>query len=77
MNLVIRYFGQVHFVDQYMFLVNIRGIGAVVYHVPELENDEMLKISLRSIESEDTTPISQVILLFVFYHQQSFLTLNY
>jgi nanoRNase/pAp phosphatase (c-di-AMP/oligoRNAs hydrolase) len=39
--------------------LKLRGIGAVVYHVPELENDEMLKISLRSIEDEDTTPISQ------------------
>ncbi|KAG9442483.1 hypothetical protein H6P81_018337 [Aristolochia fimbriata] len=36
-----------------------RGIGAVVYKVPELENDQVLKISLRSMESEDTTPISQ------------------
>ncbi|CAI9780431.1 unnamed protein product [Fraxinus pennsylvanica] len=38
---------------------NLRGIGAVVYRVLELENDELLKISLRSIDSEDTTPISQ------------------
>jgi hypothetical protein len=38
-----------------------RGIGAIVYRVPELENDEMLKISLRSVDSEDTTPISEVI----------------
>lgn len=37
-----------------------RGIGAVVYAVPELKNDQMLKISLRSIDNEDTTPISQV-----------------
>jgi len=37
-----------------------RGIGAVVYKVPELENDQLLKISLRSVESEDTTPITQV-----------------
>ncbi|XP_057804169.1 uncharacterized protein LOC131019601 isoform X1 [Salvia miltiorrhiza] len=37
-----------------------RGIGAVVYRVPELENDSLLKISLRSIGDEDTTPISQV-----------------
>ncbi|KAL8124037.1 hypothetical protein AgCh_011882 [Apium graveolens] len=35
------------------------GIGAVVYGVPELKNDQMLKISLRSIDNEDTTPISQ------------------
>ncbi|KAL6181368.1 hypothetical protein ACLB2K_048023 [Fragaria x ananassa] len=39
--------------------LNLRGIGAVVYKVPELENDELLKISLRSVDSEDTTPISQ------------------
>ncbi|CAA2938945.1 Hypothetical predicted protein [Olea europaea subsp. europaea] len=38
---------------------NLRGIGAVVYRVPELENDDLLKISLRSIDNEDTTPISQ------------------
>ncbi|KAJ8625619.1 hypothetical protein MRB53_034149 [Persea americana] len=37
----------------------LRGIGAVVYRVPELKNDEFLKISLRSVENEDTTPISQ------------------
>ncbi|KAL0356403.1 UNVERIFIED_CONTAM: hypothetical protein Sradi_4087200 [Sesamum radiatum] len=36
-----------------------RGIGAVVYSVPELDNDQLLKISLRSISYEDTTPISQ------------------
>ncbi|CAL9031784.1 unnamed protein product [Prunus brigantina] len=39
--------------------LNLRGIGAVVYRVPELENDQMLKISLRSVDTEDTTPISQ------------------
>ncbi|CAK7327912.1 unnamed protein product [Dovyalis caffra] len=39
--------------------LKLRGIGAIVYRVPELENDEMLKISLRSVDSEDTTPISQ------------------
>ncbi|KAL6183346.1 hypothetical protein ACLB2K_044757 [Fragaria x ananassa] len=38
---------------------NYKGIGAVVYKVPELENDELLKISLRSVDSEDTTRISQ------------------
>ncbi|KAF9625340.1 hypothetical protein IFM89_021710 [Coptis chinensis] len=38
---------------------NLRGIGAVVYRVPELENDKLLKISVRSVGSEDTTPISQ------------------
>ncbi|KAJ3706855.1 hypothetical protein LUZ61_010560 [Rhynchospora tenuis] len=39
--------------------LNLRGIGAVVYKVPELKNNEILKISLRSLDSEDTTPISQ------------------
>ncbi|KAH6770520.1 DHHA1 domain protein [Perilla frutescens var. hirtella] len=39
--------------------MNLRGIGAVVYRVPELENDLLLKISLRSVDDEDTTPISQ------------------
>lgn len=39
--------------------LNLRGIGAVVYRVPELENDKLLKISLRSVDSEDTTLISQ------------------
>ncbi|XP_042037398.1 uncharacterized protein LOC121783405 [Salvia splendens] len=39
--------------------MNLRGIGAVVYRVPELENDSRLKISLRSVREEDTTPISQ------------------
>ncbi|KAL2892383.1 hypothetical protein RDABS01_008292 [Bienertia sinuspersici] len=38
---------------------NLRGIGAIVYKVPESENDQMLKISLRSVKSEDTTPISE------------------
>ncbi|PIA63917.1 hypothetical protein AQUCO_00201322v1 [Aquilegia coerulea] len=37
----------------------LRSIGAVVYRVPKLESDELLKISLRSMDSEDTTPISQ------------------
>ncbi|RXI09843.1 hypothetical protein DVH24_023284 [Malus domestica] len=40
-------------------LVRMRGIGAVLYRVPELENDQMLKISLRSVDTEDTTLISQ------------------
>ncbi|GJX69495.1 hypothetical protein Tco_0305222, partial [Tanacetum coccineum] len=35
------------------------GIGAVVYRVPELKDDQILKISLRSLDSEDTTTISQ------------------
>ncbi|KAJ8771984.1 hypothetical protein K2173_027161 [Erythroxylum novogranatense] len=39
--------------------LNLRGIGAVVYSVPELENDQLLKISLRSLDDEDTIPISQ------------------
>lgn len=39
--------------------LKLRGIGAIVYRVPELENDEILKISLRSVDSEDTTPISE------------------
>ncbi|KAK3158757.1 hypothetical protein QOZ80_2AG0141170 [Eleusine coracana subsp. coracana] len=39
--------------------LNLRGIGAVVYKVPELNDDQMLKISLRSLEQEDTTSISQ------------------
>ncbi|OIW20606.1 hypothetical protein TanjilG_16105 [Lupinus angustifolius] len=39
--------------------LNLRGIGAIVYKVPELENDQRLKISLRSVDKEDTAPISQ------------------
>ncbi|KAF8398828.1 hypothetical protein HHK36_014690 [Tetracentron sinense] len=39
--------------------LKLRGIGAIVYRVPELENDQLLKISLRSVDIEDTTPISQ------------------
>ncbi|KAF3438340.1 hypothetical protein FNV43_RR21102 [Rhamnella rubrinervis] len=39
--------------------LKLRAIGAVVYRVPELENDQLLKISLRSVDSEDTTPISE------------------
>ncbi|XP_030499423.2 uncharacterized protein LOC115714806 isoform X1 [Cannabis sativa] len=39
--------------------LNLRGIGAIVYRIPELENDQLLKISLRSVETEDTTLISQ------------------
>ncbi|KAL6911744.1 hypothetical protein ACP4OV_000549 [Aristida adscensionis] len=39
--------------------LNLRGIGAVVYKVPELNNDQVLKISLRSLEQEDTTSVSQ------------------
>lgn len=41
------------------FEMKLRRIGAVVYKVPELENDQVLKISLRSVDIEDTTPISQ------------------
>ncbi|GLT65537.1 hypothetical protein SLA2020_379650 [Shorea laevis] len=40
-------------------ILKLRGIGAVVYRVPELENDRLLKISLRSVDDEDTTPISE------------------
>nr|CAD1823539.1 unnamed protein product [Ananas comosus var. bracteatus] len=36
--------------------LNLRGIGAVVYKIPELNNDQMRKISLRSVDLEDTTP---------------------
>lgn len=39
--------------------LNLRSIGAVVYKVPELKNDQQLKISLRSIELEDTAAISK------------------
>ncbi|KAF3438170.1 hypothetical protein FNV43_RR20926 [Rhamnella rubrinervis] len=39
--------------------LKLRAIGAVVYRVPELENDQLLKISLRSVDSEDTTPVSE------------------
>jgi hypothetical protein len=48
------------------FLHSLRGIGAVVYRVPGLENDRLLKISLRSVENEDTTPISEVVCLFIY-----------
>lgn len=47
----------------YALIFICRGIGAVVYKVPELENDQLLKISLRSEKNEDTTPITQVFLL--------------
>ncbi|CAK9164363.1 unnamed protein product [Ilex paraguariensis] len=46
--------------------MKMRGIGAIVYRVPELENDQLLKISLRSINCEDTTSISQVVFIFSF-----------
>ncbi|XP_028805543.1 uncharacterized protein LOC114760456 [Neltuma alba] len=39
--------------------LKLRAIGAVVYKVPEIGNHNMLKISLRSLGNEDTTPISQ------------------
>ncbi|CAN4085407.1 unnamed protein product [Withania somnifera] len=39
--------------------MKLRGIGAIVYKVPELVNNEILKVSLRSIGDEDTTSISQ------------------
>ncbi|XP_057474819.1 uncharacterized protein LOC130762946 [Actinidia eriantha] len=38
--------------------MKLRSIGAVVYKVPGLEKDDLLKISLRSVDDEDTTPIS-------------------
>lgn len=37
-----------------------KGIGAVVYRVPKLENHRLPKISHRSLGSEDTTTVSQV-----------------
>ena len=46
-------------------LHSLRGIGAVVYRVPELENDQLLKISLRGVDNEDTTPISEVVRLYI------------
>ncbi|XP_038976532.1 uncharacterized protein LOC103710566 isoform X3 [Phoenix dactylifera] len=39
--------------------LKLRGIGAVVYKVPEIGDDQMLKVSIRSVDAEDTTPISQ------------------
>ncbi|KAH7664565.1 DHH phosphoesterases protein [Dioscorea alata] len=39
--------------------LSLRAIGAVVYRVPELKNNQLLKISLRSLGSEDTTIISE------------------
>ncbi|XP_002891746.2 uncharacterized protein LOC9327808 isoform X1 [Arabidopsis lyrata subsp. lyrata] len=39
--------------------LNLRGVGAVVYRVPELGDENKLKISLRSVAEEDTTPVSQ------------------
>lgn len=39
--------------------LKLRAIGAVVYKVPELDNETALKVSLRSLEAEDTTSISQ------------------
>ncbi|KAL0853389.1 hypothetical protein Bca101_058541 [Brassica carinata] len=39
--------------------LKLRGVGAVVYRVPELEDETKLKISLRSVEEEDTTVVSQ------------------
>eukprot|EP00850_Spirogloea_muscicola_P002928 SM000011S19106 [mRNA] locus=s11:879278:883083:+ [translate_table: standard] len=39
----------------------LRGIGAVVYVVPHLQDSSMLKVSLRSLDEieENTTPISE------------------
>ncbi|KAF8046989.1 hypothetical protein N665_3272s0003 [Sinapis alba] len=39
--------------------MRLRGVGAVVYRVPELEDETKLKISLRSVAEEDTTHVSQ------------------
>ncbi|KAL5545170.1 hypothetical protein UlMin_008954 [Ulmus minor] len=39
--------------------LKLRAIGAVAYRVPELGNDQLLKVSLRSVHSEDTTRISE------------------
>ncbi|CAN6820389.1 unnamed protein product [Brassica oleracea] len=39
--------------------LKLRGVGAVVYRVPELGDETKLKISLRSVEEEDTTVVSQ------------------
>ncbi|KAF0933829.1 hypothetical protein E2562_019285 [Oryza meyeriana var. granulata] len=39
--------------------LNLRSIGAVVYKVPELNDDNMLKISLRSLNEEDTATVSK------------------
>ncbi|CAN8288116.1 unnamed protein product [Cochlearia groenlandica] len=39
--------------------LKLRGVGAVVYRVPELGDETKVKISLRSVGEEDTTPVSQ------------------
>ncbi|CAF2213235.1 hypothetical protein YC2023_093535 [Brassica napus] len=39
--------------------LKLRGVGAVVYRVPELGDETKLKISLRSVAEEDTTVVSQ------------------
>lgn len=39
--------------------LKLRGVGAVVYRVPELEDETKVKISLRSVGEEDTTVVSQ------------------
>ena len=44
----------------------IGGIGAVVSRVPELKNDQSLKISLKSVDNQDTTIISRVPSLLLF-----------
>ena len=44
----------------------IGGIGAVVSRVPELKNDQSLKISLKSVDDQDTTIISRVPSLLLF-----------
>ncbi|XP_050218808.1 uncharacterized protein LOC126669393 [Mercurialis annua] len=39
--------------------LKLRAIGAVVYRVEQLANEQVFKISLRSLPNEDTTRISQ------------------
>uniref|UniRef100_A0A1J3FCJ4 DHHA1 domain-containing protein n=1 Tax=Noccaea caerulescens TaxID=107243 RepID=A0A1J3FCJ4_NOCCA len=39
--------------------LKLRGVGAVVYRVPELGDETKVKISLRSVGEEDTTVVSQ------------------
>ncbi|KAG2313960.1 hypothetical protein Bca52824_017082 [Brassica carinata] len=41
--------------------LKLRGVGAVVYRVPELRDETKLKISLRSVEEENTTTVVVVI----------------
>ncbi|GJW45432.1 probable serine/threonine-protein kinase PBL18, partial [Tanacetum coccineum] len=52
------------------------GIGAVVYRVPEMKAEEIMKICLRSLDSEDTTTIPQYSHLIVCVHHDIGLTLR-